>query len=659
MKGVKRFAGPKALLDHAARLKREQAKRKLEILVCAGPGCLARGSRLIHEAFVNELKRHRRALKNRGLEIDLTLVTKCTGCHGMCEAGPVVVFEPSKLFYTHVKPKDVPDIVADSVLEDKVVRKLLYKQEDRKGGQRVERYTDIPFYALQTKVALRNVGIVDPQSLDDLLTFGGFQALVKALTKLTPEAVIEEVDRSGLRGRGGAGFPTGRKWKSAVAVKKDRVWIICNGDEGDPGAFMDRAIMEGDPYSVIEGIMIGAYALGATEGYIYVRHEYPLAVEHLSRAIETLNTAGLLGDNILGTDFSFNLKISRGGGAFVCGESSALMRSLEGKVGEPRAKYVRSVEKGLHDEPTVLNNVETFTCIPAIIEKGARWFASMGSATSKGTKAFSLVGKVKHTGLVEVPMGRTLREIIYDIGGGILDDRPFKAVQTGGPSGGCLPADQLDLPVDFDTLTKAGAMMGSGGMIVMDDRTCMVDVARYFIKFLIGESCGKCVPCREGLRQVYDLLDKLTRGEGEAEDLEKIDRLCHTMEVASLCALGRSAPYPVTSTIKYFRDEYEAHIEQMKCPAGICKPLIKYFINKDCIGCLLCLKNCPTEAISGENKKLHVIDQELCINCGICYEICPVDTVDIISGGEIVNRPEAREKAKTPVEQATSRNSIA
>jgi NADH:ubiquinone oxidoreductase subunit F (NADH-binding)/Pyruvate/2-oxoacid:ferredoxin oxidoreductase delta subunit len=403
---------------------------------------------------------------------------------------------------------------------------------------------------------------------------------------------------------------------------------------------MDRAIMEGDPYSVIEGMLVGAYALGVPDGYIYVRHEYPLAVKHLQAAIDTLEKVGLLGGNILGTKMRFGLKISRGGGAFVCGESSALMRSLEAKVCEPRAKYVRSVEKGLHDEPTVLNNVETWACVPAIIERGSKWFASTGARASTGTKAFSLVGKVKNTGLVEVPMGGPLRTIIFDIGGGIIDNRPFKAVQTGGPSGGCLPKDQLDLPVDFDSLTRAGAMMGSGGMIVMDDRTCMVDIADYFIRFLLGESCGKCVPCREGLLHLHELLEKIINGKGEVGDLDGIERLCRTMETMSLCALGRSAPNPVASTLKYFRDEYLAHITEKMCPAGVCKALIRYEINQDCVGCLLCQKQCPGGAISGKPKEVHVIDQDKCTKCGICLQVCPpkISAVDVITGGTIVSR---------------------
>jgi NADH:ubiquinone oxidoreductase subunit F (NADH-binding) len=446
---------------------------------------------------------------------------------------------------------------------------------------------------------------------------------------MTPDEVLSEVEKAHLRGRGGGGFDAGRKWRSCVNAGGDERYLLCNGDEGDPGAFMDRSIMEGDPHGVIEGMIIGAYAIGAKEGYIYVRNEYPLAVKHLQNAIEDLEETGLLGENILGTGFSFDIKINRGGGAFVCGESSALMRSIEGKVGEPRAKYIHATDRGLYDKPTVLNNVETWINVPLIIEKGADWFTAFGTNGSKGTKAFSLVGKVKNTGLVEVPMGTVLREIIYDIGKGIIGDRPFKAVQTGGPSGGCLPESLLDLPVDFDTLTGAGSMMGSGGMIVMDDRTCMVDVARYFTEFLLDESCGKCVPCREGLYQLGIILDNICRGEGKEGDIETILKVCKTIQHASLCALGKSAPNPVLSTIKYFREEYEAHIRDRKCPAGVCKELIEYIINDNCTGCMACAKVCPAAAIEGEKKERHNIVQEKCIRCGSCIHACKFDAITV------------------------------
>lgn len=630
------FASPAALMDYAALVLKSRETIKKEIRICAGPSCVAGGALEIAEKMREEIEAHKDELKAKGLEINATLTEKCTGCHGMCEAGPVMTIEPDEIFYTHVKPKHAKDIIEKTIINGELVDELLLKLDANKGGGKAKRYTDIPFYALQKRIALRNVGDASPTSLEDYLANGGFKALTKALTEMKPEDVVEEVDKSGIRGRGGAGFPTGRKWKSALRVKKDRVWLICNGDEGDPGAFMDRVIMDSDPYTVIEGMMIAAYALGATDAYIYVRHEYPLAVKHLTMAMNNLRELGLLGENILGTGFDFNLKLSRGGGAFVCGESSALMRSIEGKVGEPRAKYVRSVEKGLKEEPTVLNNVETIACIPPIIEKGSAWFASMGSNTSKGTKVFSLVGKVKQTGLVEVPMGRTLREIIYEVGGGIIDDRPFKAVQTGGPSGGCLPAELLDLPVDFDTLSKEGAMMGSGGMIVMDDQTCMVDIAKYFIKFLSGESCGKCVPCREGLKQIYAILDRITKGEGREGDIEKIEKLCHTMETASLCALGKGAPFPVLSTLRFFRHEFEEHINDKVCRAGVCKDLISYEINNNCTGCTVCARHCPVGAITGDRKKQHTIDTEKCISCGICRSVCKFNAVDIRSGELVI-----------------------
>jgi NADH-quinone oxidoreductase subunit F len=622
-----KFNTIKALEKHAAKVKATRDRMTRHIFVCAGPGCLARGGLDVAQALRDELSKRKKDLDQAGIKVGVNLGLTKTGCHGLCEAGPLVVFEPDKLFYTHVTPKDAPEIIEKTILSEKTVPRLLYKISGN--GKGIPKYPDIPFYSHQARIALRNVGKIDPGSLDDYLAIGGFASFVKVLTKMTTDEVVEEVEESGLRGRGGGGYLTGRKWRSCLKAGGDIRYLICNGDEGDPGAFMDRAIMEGDPYNVLEGMMIGAYALQTDMAYIYVRNEYPLAVEHLQNAIDELKKSGMLGKKILGTDFSLDIKINRGGGAFVCGESSALMRSLEGKVGEPRAKYIHSVVAGLHDKPTVLNNVETWTCVPAIIKKGAKWFVSMGVKESTGTKAFSLVGKVKNTGLIEVPMGTTLREIIYDLGGGIIDDRPFKAVQTGGPSGGCLPESKLDLPVDFDTLTEAGSMMGSGGMIVMDDRTCMVDVAKYFVHFLIEESCGKCVPCREGLRQLDIMLDRVVHGDGDESLINEIERLCNAMKLGSLCGLGQSAPNPVLSTLQYFRDEYIAHLKDKTCPAGVCKPLITYFINDNCTGCMVCARSCPVECITGEKNKLHVIDSDACTRCGICAAVCKFDAVEV------------------------------
>ncbi len=553
---------------------------------------------------------------------------KETGCHGFCEQGPLVVIEPHGTFYTHVKPKDVAEIIEQTLANDRVIESLLYTNPVT--GDKIERYPDVPFFSHQQRIALRNLGKIAANDIREYIAVGGYQALAKVLTSMTPDQVIDEVTSSGLRGRGGAGFVAGKKWRTCRNVESDVRYVICNGDEGDPGAFMDRTIMEGDPHAVLEGMMICAYAVGAKQGYIYVREEYPLAVIHLQKAIDDCEEQGLLGDNILGTDFSFRIKIARGAGAFVCGESSALMKSVAGEVGEPRAKYIRSVVKGLRDQPTVLNNVETFANVPIIIAKGADWFKSIGVPTSTGTKAFSLVGKVKNTGLIEVPMGMTLREIIFDIGGGIIDNRPFKAVQTGGPSGGCLPEAKLDLPVDFDSLTKAGSMMGSGGMIVMDDRTCMVDVAKYFLDFLVSESCGKCVPCREGLYQLHRILTRITEGNGTEEDLVKAEKLSETIVTGSLCGLGQSGANPFLSTIKYFRDEYLTHIREKRCPAGVCKPLIKYEVNENCTGCIACIAACAYNAITGKKKEMHFINQDVCTKCGACYAVCKHEAIDVI-----------------------------
>jgi NADH-quinone oxidoreductase subunit F len=487
---------------------------------------------------------------------------------------------------------------------------------------------DIPFYNKQERLVFGMNGHMDPTSIQDYIALGGYQALAKVLLSMQPEEVIDEVKKAGLRGRGGGGFSTGKKWATCRRAEGEPKYIICNADEGDPGAFMDRSLLEGNPHAVVEGMIIGAYAIGSHDGYVYVRNEYPLAVKNLNIALDAVREYGLLGGDILGSGFSFDIIVSRGGGAFVCGESTALMASLEGKIGEPRAKYIHTVECGLYEKPTTLNNVETWANVPTIIEKGADWYRKIGTENSKGTKVFALTGKVNNTGLVEVPMGIPLREIVFDIGGGILGDRTFKAVQTGGPSGGCLPTSALDLPVDFDTLTEAGSMMGSGGLIVMDDRTCMVDVAKYFIHFLLEESCGKCVPCREGLRQLHEMLEEVSRGEGGVGILDGIERLCAVMEVGSLCALGRSAPNPVMSTLRYFREEYLAHLEARRCPAGVCKALISYsVIEENCTGCVVCKRACPAEAITGEKNQIHKINPEMCTRCGICLAVCKFDAI--------------------------------
>jgi NADH-quinone oxidoreductase subunit F len=562
----------------------------------------------------------------RSVDCSVDLFVKPTGCHGFCERGPLVALQPSGILYTKVKPARVEEIVEKTLIGGEVIKNLLYK--DPVTAQRIEKYELIPFYKNQVRVAMRNIGRIDPTSILDAISEGAYSGLAKALFEMTPDEVLDEVETSGQRGRGGAGFNTARKWRSCKAAPGERRFVLCNGDEGDPGAFKDRSIMEGDPHSVLEGMIIGAYALDANEGFIYVRDEYPLAVVNLTIAIREAHKYGLLGSDILGSGFDFDVKISRGGGAFVCGESSALMRSLEGKTGEPRAKYVHSTEKGLFDLPTVLNNVETWAGIGAIVDRGGAWFASMGTERSKGTKAFSLVGKVKNTGLIELPMGTPLRQIIYDIGGGILGDRPLKAVQTGGPSGGCVPEALLDLPVDYEELTEAGSMMGSGGMIVMDDRTCMVDVSRFFLAFLEEESCGKCTPCREGLRQMLNVYDRIIAGEGVDEDLGLIERLAAGMQLGSLCELGKSAPNPVLSTLRYFRSEYEAHIADHACPAGVCRELTAFeIIEEECDGCHACFKACPVDAITGVVKELHVIDHEACISCGACLDVCPTDAV--------------------------------
>ena len=529
------------------------------ITICNGTGCQAYGGKSVTVAFQNELIKQK--LENK---IDI----RVTGCHGFCERGPLVIIKPKDIFYQRVRVKDVSEIITETIGQGKVIERMLFT--DRATNQKITHESDVPFYKNQNRIIFGNNGSIDPTSIDDYLAIGGYAALAKAV-KMTPQNVIEEVKKSGLRGRGGAGFPTGSKWESTRNAHGDVKYVICNADEGDPGAFMDRSLVEGNPHSVLEGMIIGAYAIGSHEGYVYIRNEYPLAVKNMRIALEKAEANGLLGDNILGSGFNFKITIKRGGGAFVCGESTALMASLEGKVGEPRAKYIHTSEQGLWGKPSNLNNVETWTNIPLIINKGADWYSKIGTANSKGTKIFALVGNISNTGLVEVPMGTSLRTIVFDIGGGIPKGRKFKAVQTGGPSGGMIPESLLDLPVDFDELTKAGSMMGSGGMIVMDDKTCMVDMARYYTTFLEGESCGKCLPCREGLRQMKYILDGITTGKGKKGDIELLEELSATLMDAALCQLGQSAPNPVMSSIKHFRAEYEAHINNHECPAGVCK----------------------------------------------------------------------------------------
>ncbi len=587
---------------------------KKEVVVCTGTGCRGAGALEVLEALKESLK---------GRE-DVAIRETC--CHGFCERGPLLVIEPDNYFYQRLKPKDVEAIVKETIDGGKPIERLLYK--DPKTGERIPHERDIPFYKRQMRLVFGSNRLIDPTKIEDYVRIGGYTALVKALFEMTPEEIIEEVKRSGLRGRGGGGFPTGRKWESCRRAHGEPKYVICNADEGDPGAYMDRSLLEGNPHSVIEGMIIGAYAIGAHEGYVYVRNEYPLAVRNVSIAIEQAERYGFLGDDILGSGFSFHIKVVRGGGAFVCGESTALMASLEGKIGEPRAKYIHTVESGLWGKPSNLNNVETWANVPLIINRGADWYREIGTEGSKGTKIFSLVGKINNTGLIEVPMGITLREIIYDIGGGIPGGKRFKAVQTGGPSGGCIPEEHLDLPVDFDALTAVGSMMGSGGMIVMDEDTCMVDVAKYFLGFLKEESCGKCVPCREGIKRMHHILTEITEGRGKPEHLEILEDLGNLLKETALCGLGTTAPNPVLSTLKYFRDEYEAHIYEKRCPAGVCRALVQYSIDEEkCIGCGRCKRECPAEAITGEKKQPHRIDPEKCVKCGACYEVCPEGAV--------------------------------
>ena len=587
---------------------------RAHVLCCGGTGCTSSGSAQIIERFEQKIK-------EAGLEKEVKVVR--TGCFGLCEAGPVVIVYPEGTFYSRVKVEDVDEIVSEHLLKGRHVQHLVYtdhathEQNANKGLQ------DINFYKHQKRVALRNCGVIDPENIDEYLAFDGYKALEKALTSMTREQVIDEILKSGLRGRGGGGFPTGLKWKFTYSSQADQKYVACNADEGDPGAFMDRSVLEGDPHCVLEAMAIAGYAIGASEGYIYVRAEYPIAVKRLEIAIAQAHEYGLLGENIFGTGFNFDIKIRLGAGAFVCGEETALMRSIEGKRGEPTPRPPFPAVKGLFGKPTMLNNVETYANVGQIILKGADWFASMGTEKSKGTKVFALGGKINNTGLVEVPMGTPLRTIIYDIGGGIPNGKKFKAVQTGGPSGGCLPAELLDTPVDYDNLIAAGSMMGSGGMIVMDEDNCMVDIARFFLDFTVDESCGKCTPCRVGTRRMLEILERIVNGKGEEGDIERLEELANTIKSTALCGLGQTAPNPVLSTLKFFRSEYEAHIREKRCPAHHCRALLHYVINPDlCRGCTACTRVCPVEAISGELRKPHQIDTSKCLKCGACAEKC-------------------------------------
>jgi NADH:ubiquinone oxidoreductase subunit F (NADH-binding)/(2Fe-2S) ferredoxin/NAD-dependent dihydropyrimidine dehydrogenase PreA subunit len=602
------------------RLRSRRDSIRTVITICGGTGCQASQSQSVIDAVKKELKKQKLGRK---------VVVRVTGCHGFCEQGPIMVLEPGNIFYCHLKPEDAADIVTKTLLKGEVIERLLYT--DPVTSQKIQTEAEIPFYRAQDRQLLAQNRQLDPCSIEDYLAIGGYSALAKTLAELSPEAVIEKIKDSGLRGRGGGGFPTARKWAECRSAPGDEKYVICNADEGDPGAYMDRSVLEGNPHLVLEGMMLGAWAVGAQQGCIYVRNEYPLAVKHVRTAVQQAREFGLLGEHILGSGFSFDVEIARGGGAFVCGESTALMASLEGKVGEPLPKDVHTVKDGLRHKPTTLNNVETWANIPSIILNGASWFAARGTKSSKGTKIFALTGRVKNTGLVEVAMGTPLRNIVFDIGGGPNDGVGIKAVQTGGPSGGCLPVDKFDLPVDFEALYEAGSMLGSGGIVVMDEKTCMVDVAKYFLEFLLDESCGKCVPCRLGIDRMLEIVTDITEGRGRPEQIDLLKELAETVAHTSLCGLGKTAPNPVLSTLKYFYEEYEAHINKKCCPAGVCQALIKYEIDDEkCKGCGICLDACPHGSIRGEKKKVHTIDQDTCQKCGICIEECKLDAISVV-----------------------------
>ena len=587
------------------------------ILVCGGTGCTSSQSPKIMEEFEVQLAK-------RGLSDEAKVIL--TGCFGLCALGPIVVVYPEGAFYSNVKVSDVAEIVEEHILKGRIVERLLY--HEKKSNEIVHSLNDTEFYKKQKRIALRNCGVINPENIDEYIAFDGYQALSTCLTERTPQEVIDIISASGLRGRGGAGFPTGTKWSFAAREKGPVKYVCCNADEGDPGAFMDRSVLEGDPHSVIEAMAIAGYAIGASQGYIYVRAEYPIAVKRLQIAIDQAKEYGFLGEHIFDTDFSFDLEIRLGAGAFVCGEETALMTSIEGHRGEPRPRPPYPAVKGLFGKPTILNNVETLANIPWILQNGPEKFAEMGTEKSKGTKVFALGGKITNTGLVEIPMGTTLREIVEDIGGGVPNGKKFKAAQTGGPSGGCIPASLIDTPIDYESLAQIGSMMGSGGLIIMDEDNCMVDIARFFLDFTVDESCGKCAPCRIGTRRLREILDKIVSGKGTMEDLDLLEELCYHLKSNSLCALGQTAPNPVLSTLRYFRDEYEAHVKEHRCPAGVCKALLHYVIDPEkCKGCTACSRVCPVDAISGEVKKAHVIDTDKCIKCGACIEKCRFDAI--------------------------------